>query len=267
MIYKVLARHTNSFASLLSYIFKKSKTSEKHIFLHNIRGKTKKEWIQEYNENETYRIHKRSDQAFMFHEILSFSNQDKTKINEKILQDIAYEYIRLRGKSGVFAGAVHYDKDHIHIHFCVSSLEYRTGKAFRLSPTKLKELKVQLQEYHIQKYPELTSSICEHGKGSEYLTDKEYHHKKRTSRKLIKEEIQEYVVKIYNQSSTLKSFCEALREAGLHHYERKGVPMGVTYLGAKFRFSRLGLEKDSIEKLHQKMQMKRFNLEKEGIER
>lgn len=267
MIYKVLPRHSETYSSLLSYIFKQIETADKHVFLHNIRGRTKKEWVQEFKENETYRKYKRSDQAYLFHEILSFSKADKISINEKILQDIASEYIRLRGKTGVFAGAVHYDKDHIHIHFCVSSLEYRTGNAFRLNPKKLKELKVQLQEYHMQKYPELSSSICEHGKEHEYLTDKEYHHKKRTGRKLLKEEIQDYVMKIYNQSSTLKSFFEALRDAGLHHYERKGIPMGITYMGAKFRFSRLGMVKDAIEKLNQKQPINTKNLEKEGIER
>ncbi len=267
MIYKVLSRHSNSYASLLSYIFKETKTSSKQMFLHNIRGTSKKEWVREFKQNESYRKHKRSDQAYVFHEILSFSNADKEKINETILKDIVTEYIRLRGKTGVFAGAVHYDKEHIHIHFCVSSVEFRTGKAFRLSPTQLRELKTTLQEFHIQKYPELTASICEHGKGGEYLTDKEYQFKHRTGRKLLKEEIQHYVLKYFEESNSLKSFLEALREAGLHHYERKGVAMGVTYLGTKFRFSRLGISKEDIEKLHQKEKNRSIHIKKEGIER
>lgn len=254
----MLTRRKPTYASLLRYIFNKASTQLQ--LTHNLRGETLEEWVKEFKENENFRKQKRSDQVFLFHEILSFSNQDTANLTPEILKDISGEYIRLRGIQGMYAGAVHTDKDHIHLHFCVSPLEFRTGKAFRLSPKQLKGLKIALQDYHKAKYPQLEHSIVNHGKGISYTTDKEWYARERTGRTFIKADIRTYVRSCFERSQTIHEFTESLRNAGMHHYERKGLPVGILYQGIKFRFTRLGISREEIE--HLTRQLPREQLKK-----
>jgi hypothetical protein len=48
---------------------------------------------------------------------------------------------------------------------------------------------------------------------------------------------------------TQKEFLNNLRDLDLHFYERNGFPTGVVYDDMKFRFSRLGIEKEQFEGL------------------
>lgn len=149
-----------------------------------------------------------------------------------MINDSAHEYMRLRGDKGVILGYPHWDREHVHLQFCVSALEYRTGKSFGLSKQQLQELKVSFQEYHKQHYPELNKSAPEHGRGGAYLTHGQWHAKRR-------EEITHIVQQCFNKAATQNEFLSLLRDADLHHYERDGIPTGITHEGAKFRFLRL----------------------------
>ena len=253
MILKILSRHSPSYASLIDYIIRESKAKDgkPHVITHNLRGNEGQAgWAHQYMENEAYRIRHRSDQLYITHEIVSFSNLDNGKITRDMLNDITKKYIELRGKNGIYLSAAHFDKTHIHIHFAVSALEYRTGKGMRLSKDKLNALKINLQEYHKQKYPELSNSIVQHGKGLGHITDKEWQHKNRTSRKLLKEEIGAKAKACFEKATTRKEFLENLRAEGLYHYERGNHPQGIlTPDNVKMRFSKMGISKEQLSSL------------------
>lgn len=253
MVFKTLSRHTPSYGSLIQYILKESKHGEHEpiIFTNNLRSHDAKEWERQFIENEAFRLRPRSDQIYMHHEIIGFSNEDTEHITDEALIDLGNEYMRLRGKEGVYMGAVHRDTDNVHIHFAVSSLKFRTGQAHRMSRNDLHELKVKLQEYQRERYPEISKSIVEHGKGKAYVTDREWQAKHRTGRALLKEEIEAVITKHFKQSKTQKEFLEALRAEGLFHYERNGIPTGVVHGDIKFRFSRLGISKEEFNQLPQ----------------
>lgn len=153
-----------------------------------------------------------------------------------MIDNLAQEYMRLRGNTGVMLGAVHNDKNHIHLHFCVSALQYRTGVSFGLSRQQLQDLKVSFQDYHKEHYPELTKSAPEHGKSGKYLTHGQWHVQQR-------EQIMQTVQQYLDRSTTQNEFLALLREANLHHYERNGKPTGIEYNGVKFRFARLLADK------------------------
>jgi hypothetical protein len=252
MIVKLLTRHSPSYASLIDYIMKESKSNNgsPQIFTHNIRSKDKNGWVKEFIKNESFRQYPRKNQVYLYHEIISFSNKElKSAIAKDMLNDIALKYFSFRGREGMYVGAVHSDKDHVHIHFCTSGVKYRTGKAFRLSRDELHNAKVRLQEYQVKRYPELTKSICAHGKGKEYLTNSEWQQKNRNKRVLLKEELKEMVKSCFTKAKTQNHFLFLLRDAGLHHYERNGVATGITYENLKFRFSRFDLTKDKLNTL------------------
>lgn len=253
MILKILPRHqVTAFKSLINYILNHEKTGEYSpvLITHNLRGDNKEEYIQEFYENEAYRSRRRKNTTYLYHEITSISSEDSNKVTPEILQDLAKKYIELRGKDALYLGFAHYDKEHVHIHFATSGLKYRQNKAHRLSREQLHSLKIEFQRYHQEKYPELDKSICEHGAGREYLTNKEYQYKARTNKSLIKEEVTKTVRECFNKAKTHNEFLELLTEANMPHYERKGTANGVFVDGRKYRFSRLGIEKHELERLH-----------------
>jgi len=241
-IVKILARHKPGYASLIQYILNETKIDRSEIYTQNLRSDTVEGYVREFVENEVFRQQSRSDQIYLFHEIVSFhADENSALITKEMLDDLVHEYMRLRGDTGVMLGAVHRDKEHIHIHFCVSALHYRTGKSFGLGKAKLHELKTSFQEYHKQHYPELTKSVPVHGKGGLYIGHKEWRAKQR---ELVLETVQQS----FAQAKTQNDFLALLRDAGLHHYERNGVPTGIEHEGIKFRFSRI-LENDGFEQL------------------
>ncbi|MDB5124821.1 MAG: mobilization protein [Mucilaginibacter sp.] len=248
-IIKILSRHTPSYGSLIRYILDETKTDPSQAITHNLRSNTIDDYIKEFAENEAFRKMSRSDQIYITHEILAFSSDEKAEtLTSESLTDIANEYIRLRGFEGVLLGAIHHDKEHIHVHFCVSALKYRTGTSYGLSKAKLSELKVSLQRYHRDKYPGITESFPEHGKGKAYVTDRAWQAKHREERTKRKEMIMEMVRNCFERSQSQTHFLELLRSNDLHHYERDGKAAGIEFEGTKFRFSRL-LETSQFESL------------------
>jgi hypothetical protein len=246
-VVKILSRHNPSYASLINYILQDGKNEKPEIISHNLRSDTIPGYTKGFIENESLRQHTRSDQVYLFHEIISF-NAKEDNISTDIIKDIATEYMRLRGNEGLMIGAVHRDKEHVHFHMCVSALKFRTGTSFRLSKAELRELKVSLQEYHKQKYPEISKSFPEHGKGKAYLKDGQWYTLHKEQRNLLKDQINNKVRSCFEKATSQKEFLELLREEDLHHYERGGKPYGIEYEDTHFRFSSL-LEPEQFESL------------------
>lgn len=134
------------------------------IVSHNLKGNDIKEWVRQFQENETFRKCKRVNSVLLTHEIISFHKDDASNITLEKLEDIAHQYVKLRNDKGIFVAVPHFDKEHYHIHLCVSGIEYRSGKSMRLSKNELKKVKKQIQEYQLSKYPELSKSIVTHDK-------------------------------------------------------------------------------------------------------
>jgi len=212
------------------------------FYTSNLRGNNINEFVQEFITNEAFRRQRRLDQVRIFHEIISFNSaENKDVITDAMIDDLAHTYMRLRGDTGVMLGAVHKDKNHMHLHFCVSALHYRTGKSLGLNKTQLRELKQSFQEYHKQHYPELSKSFPEHGKDTRYVSHSAWHRQQR-------KQIIGIVQQCFAQATSQRDFLELLRDRELHHYERNGKPIGIEYDGLKFRFSRL-LPENQFESL------------------
>jgi hypothetical protein len=236
-IVKILARHSPSYASLIRYILRyivnEEKIEKAPMYTNNLRSSDIAGYVAEFIENEAFRRHSRSDQIHLFHEIVSFhADESKDAITPAMIDDLAREYMRLRGDTGVMLGAVHRDREHFHIHFCVSALHYRTGMSFGLNKHQLQELKVSFQGYHNQHFPELAKSFPAHGRGGISLTHGQWHAQQR-------EQIMQIVQQCFDRATSQGGFLNLLRDADLHHYERNGAPTGIDYGGARFRFSRL----------------------------
>lgn len=251
MFVKVLPRHSGTFEGLLQYIFKEENPNHKlnHHFFNNVKGKSISEIALEFEQQAENRKVKRKDAVKFYHEVLSYNSKDREILTPEMVRDIGLKYIELRGLMGQMAGKVHFEKEHLHLHLLVNSVEVVTGKAFRLSRNELQDLKLNLQEYHKTRWPEIQFSFCEHGKNKEYLTDRAFHAKQKKHRDEIKNQILETVQSIFKESKSQQEFKDKLRDAGLNHYERKSIPTGIFIDDVKVRFTKLGISIEEIEHL------------------
>ncbi len=251
MFVKILSRKNPSFKQLAEYILK-DKTpykSAKGILKHNIKGSTVEAIVKEFERNETFRTFIRKDQIALYHEIISLSSNEENYIPDEVMMDITQKYLDLRGTKGMYLAALHRDTEHCHAHIMTSALEYCTGKAHRVSKSALQDIKLLLQDYHLQKYPEIIESFCDHSKGRSFAKNKEYHRRHKEERTKLKESVQHQVQDLFKQSKSFDEFLALLRDNGLHHYERNGIATGLSIGENKIRFTRLGIAKEEIEQL------------------
>ena len=257
MIIKIKShKNSNSFEKVLNYMLNKKdrlfdEKGYSFCIAHNLKGNNINEWVNQYRENEKYRKLKRINSVILTHEIISFHKEDATKITLDKLKDIARQYMRMRNEKGMYVAVPHFDKDHFHIHICTSGIEYHSGKAMRLSKTELQKVKKQIQDYQINKYPELNKSLVNHGKEKKgyALSDKEYNYKERTGRASDKEQLIGMLKTCYKKAGSKDDFYENLKESGLTTYIRGGKISGIIYNNKKFRINRLGYTDERLTEL------------------
>jgi len=216
---------------------------------HNLKGNSIEQWVKQYLANEELRISKRTNSVVLTHEIISFHKEDATNISLDKLEDMARQYVKERNINGMYVAVPHFDKEHYHIHICVSGVEYKTGKAMRLSKVSLQSLKKKIQQYQIDKYPELSKSIVNHGKHPKeqaLLSEKEYQYKLRTGRATDKEQLIGMIKTCYKKAGSRDDFYEMLKDAGLSPYVRGGRVSGVVFNNKKFRLNRLGFTDERL---------------------
>ncbi len=250
MIIKSLSRKSNS-AQLLKYLFKdedKVLYEKEHPFTirHNLRASSLDSWIQEFKENEACRIHKRKDSVELFHTIISFSNKDRDHISRALLKDIAKKFIALRGEESIYLGTAHVDREHIHLHLVMSGTKYRTGISNRISRDEFRDIKLQMDTYQRERYPKLVHSLPDHARA------KKIPQLLKNSRTPQKEKLLVSLRNAYSKSKSVEDFLELIKSDEFMPYYRAGRLTGVIdKSGLKFRFSRLGYDKDKIEQLSQ----------------
>ena len=164
------------------------KNGHSFVITHNIKGNSVEEWHEQFKNNEQYRKSKRINSIMLTHEILSWHKEDAKEISLNKLEDMAREYIQNRNPNGIYVAVPHFDKEHYHVHICASGIEFRTGNTMRLSKKNMQELKQKIQQYQIEKYPELSNSIVNHGNQKKNHTlppEKEYQYQHRSGRMLV----------------------------------------------------------------------------------
>lgn len=250
MIVKIKSHKRPIFKQLLQYMLDGKdrlfdNTGRSFSITHNLKGNSIENWLKQYQLNEQNRLRKRKDSVRITHEILSWHKDDAKNITIEKLQAIAKEYIKKRNPKGLFVAVPHFDKDHYHIHICASGVEYKTGKSLRLSKVELSKLKKDIQQYQIERFPELSKSIVAHGKKVRSITsDKEYQIKRRAGRETGKEQLIGILKSCYKKADSKESFLQLLKESGLNTYDRSGKATGIFHNNYKFRFNRLGFTEE-----------------------
>lgn len=248
MIIKIKSNKKPTFQSLLKYMFNnkdrlKDSTNKSFTLAHNLKGNGIENWHKQLIQNEHFRKVKRSNSVYFTHEILSWHKDDRKHLSLDKMEDMTKEYIAKRNPKGIYIATAHFDKGHFHVHILASGIEYRTGKALRMSRIEFSGLKKEMQEYQIAKYPELNKSVIKKQmKGNAKISDNEYQLKMRTDRATDKDQLIEIMKVCYKKACSIESFYELLEDRKISTYERAGKVTGVVFNKKKFRFSKLGVD-------------------------
>jgi ferredoxin-fold anticodon binding domain-containing protein len=255
MIIKIKSHKKPVFEKILNYMIHDKdrlfdKSGKSFAITYNLKGNSVDEWEKQFRDNELYRQRKRTDSVLLTHEILSWHKDDAENISLAKMEEMAREYIRLRNPLGIYVAVPHFDKGHYHIHICASGIEYKTGRSLRLTKSNLQQLKKDIQQYQIERFPELSKSVVRHGrKDKSVLTDKEYQIKLRTGRETDKEKLIGMLKTCYKKANSKETFFHLLKECRLIPYERGGKTSGIIFNNKKFRLKSLGFTNERLKDL------------------
>ena len=122
---------------LMNYITQPAKTRPDLV------GGFNCDWEQAFNEfNDVKMEFDKEDGIQARHMVMSFDvNDDVTvelakQIGDELLQHKLFENFQV-------VYAVHKDKDHVHIHFCINSVNLENGKRWHQTSADLKSLKIR----------------------------------------------------------------------------------------------------------------------------
>jgi len=220
------------------------------LLKHNLRSSDVNGYIQEFKDNETFRIYKRKDSVILFHTILSFGPADKNQVTTSMLRKIAQKFVQLRGEDCLNLAVAHLEKDHKHIHVLTSGVKVN-GKSSRVSKQAFNHILNELEKYQQENYPNLTHSKNTHTKASIQGKEQLIAHLQK-ARKTAKLSLLIDVENAYNNAQSKEDFTQKLSSNGYEVYFRNGRPQGVISAGKKFRFTSLSFDVANLEKLREK---------------
>ena len=246
MIIKSMSRKEASFSQLLAYMEKGSSGERAPIF-QNLHSGSIEDLIHDFEDNATL-LQKRKGGVFLYHEILSFKNNDTLSFEEKAekLKEIASEYLTRRSEHSLAYGVIHEDKTHhTHVHLCISSNGLGDSKRVRQSKADFQKMKVDFEKHVLENYPELGQTVSIDKVKETRHTSKGGELKRRTGKLNKKEETIARFQDIFRSSASKEAFFERMGAEKLEVYAR-GNTIGFldSVTGRKYRLKTLGLDSE-----------------------
>jgi len=233
MIIKSKARKSiKAVKQLLEYVMRgdalyRDENGKTLFIRNNIRGHSLSDWCKEFTVNEAKRARKMKGSNVVYHEILSWHELDREVITLSKLEAMAREYIRLRNPNALVLAVAHQDKGHVHIHFVISGVEKGSGQSLRISKEAFRDMKLSMEQYQRNKFPELEHSKVNHKQSqTKNPTDKEYRMKLK-GKTTEKEKLMADIELIQQTARTEEQFIEMLQDMGYKPYYRNGRFAGV----------------------------------------
>jgi hypothetical protein len=253
MILKSHSRRTESYGQLIGYLTRdgavaRGADQEPILFRHNVFGASNAEIVEEFKANERNRLNHRANNIRLYHDIISWRAADAERLTDDTIARIAGKYAELRNDSALYAGAIHRNSQHTHLHLMISAVEAFSGKSIRISKAEFQEIKQELQNYEQERFGLIQSGV-EHGKGSGEKGDKEYHLEERTGKISRKEEVRLILEESFAEAMNKDAFFENAKNNGLELYERSGRISGVDDNGRHYRFGNLGFDEVKMQEL------------------
>ncbi len=267
MIVKSITGKSPRYFQLLKYITNPEKIYDNlgqsfqiknHIKNTSLRGMSAEFLVQ-----EKQRTRLRNNSVRINHTIISFGDLDRQNLTNEKLEDMVRKFMSMRTELIQYVAVPHWDGDHVHVHIVSNPIEVATNRSLRQTKSDFERLKLQIQEYQLQKYPELTFSHPEHTKNqNRSISNKEQSLLVRNSNISQKHQIREVIEQSLVQAKDQTEFFQILQQSGLTPYSRGNKIYGVTLEDRNYRFhklvedfeSRLALIGNEQEQLRQELE-------------
>lgn len=253
MIIKSITSKSGRFLQLLDYLtHDKNKMvnerGESFVLKRFLDGQTNEEMAREFLETEKLRRGPlKSNSNLLIHEVLSFSDLDKDKITQEHLKVLTEAYLERISPVGQAYIICHYNEQHIHLHVVRQPLNI-FGYSQRVDKKTYANIKLDIQRLQMEKFPELSNSIVEHGRKAaergrvkqQELTAKEatmaIRHPGRISDKAkAREAIESCLI----MAESREDFYSLLQDHGFNPYRRGNEYRGISDGYRNYRFTTL----------------------------
>jgi len=258
MIVKFLSHQRTNYENVANYVlsgFFNDKDS--FAIFHNVSSTDVKEVTKEFIKNEKLKP-KRKNGVVLKHYIKSYSALDSAVLTPEIIQDLAHKLIEKVCPNNQVVAGLHKDKEHLHVHFMVSSNEYLSPNAHWLSLSEFKKALIELERYQLAKYPEIKHSFA-------YLEEKkkELNQQKakrpRYKNESKKEQLKIWIKEAFESANGKTDFIERLKNNELLAYASRGKLNGVWSENKKYRFKTLGIQSEHLKTLERMEELKQLN--------
>ena len=250
-----MSRKSKSFSQLYDYL---TRDKSSFSFSRNTysQSKNKKEFVNEFYKNARH-LREARGKVYMYHEVLSLEENSLSLEKQKeILQDLADKYLYQRAEDHLAFGAIHEDKNNMHLHLMISANEIEGDKRVRLSKQEFAAIQQRLENYKNQKYPELEKSFIYHKEKELSKSKQNEQELKNRGARSIRDEIKENLSDTFNRTTSYEYLEKHLKSLGYEIYTR-GKTQGIKFNGKNYRFKTLGLDvayKQVLKKFEQTQQ-------------
>ncbi|MBS9783013.1 MAG: hypothetical protein KGV46_00535 [Pasteurella sp.] len=255
MIIKSMSRKQPSFTQLYDYIVRDNDNDTDYNFTHNFFSTKREDILTEFYDNAEL-LKKRMGSNYLYHEIISItrSQQLSEKQQKELLRDITQQYINERAKDCLVFAGLHDEKENqLHYHLIISANKLDEKKRYYHSKQGFEKIKVQLEEYVLQRYPELEQekliskekTLDKNGQTvkSIHANKKEGEYIRRTGKLSKKQQTANRIRDIFLMSDNLADYTNRLRTENIESYVR-GKTMGFVVDGKKHRLHTLGISEE-----------------------
>lgn len=250
-----MSRKQPSFSQLYDYIVRDNDNDTRYNFTHNCFGTDREDILHELYQNSDL-LKKRLGSNYLYHEILSItrSNQLSEDQQKDLLKDITQQYINARAKDCLVFAGLHDEKDNqLHYHLIISANQLDEKKRYYHSKQDFDDIKVNLETYVLQRYPELEQEqliskdkqLDKNGQRvtSTHANKREGEYIRRTGKLSKKQQTANRIKDIFLMSDNIADYTNKLREQNIESYVR-GKTMGFVVNDKKHRIHTLGITEE-----------------------
>lgn len=245
MIIKTFSRTSPSMQDIVHYIADKDKAEERPLlFYRNVPAPDLQSIIHAFEDNLTFQTAQNTITAY--HNILSFHPSDVPHLSPDALYALVQQYIALRAPKSLWFGQLHSDQTHPHVHLLLSGNEYQSRKASRLSRPDFYQLRVDIEQYQKERFPELVHSL---------------HYEKMRMYPLHL--LYSRLASAYEQAQSKQEFWDMAHSILKDKARVEPNKHQISYLGKTYSLADIGIDLDLFERLQELQHIRQLSKERE----
>lgn len=224
------------------------------VVLHNIRNPISLAAIaDEFESNDQERKNLRKNSVRANHEIIAFRSYDAKFLDSKTKSEIVNQYIKRRCPNAIVFGRWHFDREHPHLHLCISAVEYRDPqKLLRLDNKRFNKLRRDMELWQQREMPELSSIVYinKQERTKDFIEQDRNAGKQKKIQmdiRVEKQELFECLNTLINKSASMEDFHNHVLQSEINLYGYEGNYVGVQLSnGKKYRWETLKLTEQLV---------------------